>query len=382
MNINKFTCQVPFGTVSIRTESIILIEEVLKSRMVTNGKYVKEFEESFAKLFNKNYAVAVNSGTAAVTHALASLYSMGAKRGDEVILPALTFVASANAIIEAGFKPVFVDVHTDTLLMNIDQIPEKITDRTCAILAVHLMGKVLDIQKIKSILPSSVQIVEDTAEAHGAKLNDSCAGTQGIAGCFSLYAAHIITSIEGGIVITDDEEIYNRMRSLRNHGLELQGSNWTFEHIGFSSKMNELEAIVGLGNVNQFNHILETRRRNFNYLTDQFIRNEFTDLFTILTEEPNEKIGPHAFSIILKKGLPFTKAKFINFLNSKGIDNRNLFYSIPTQSNAYKYLGHKLGDFPESEHCSNNGTHIGIHQDLTIEQLDYVINSIKEFLNG
>jgi dTDP-4-amino-4,6-dideoxygalactose transaminase len=181
------------------------------------------------------------------------------------------------------------------------------------------------------------------------------------------------------MITTNSEKVYNICKSLRNHGLELQGSNWTFERIGFSAKMNELEAIVGLQNLSHVISTIYKRRTNFTYLEHAFMLNKFFDYFTTMKIEPNCTISPHAFPIIVKESSPFSKEDFVNFLNAKGIDNRNLFYSIPTQCKSYKkYI---TGSYTEAEFCSNNGTHIGIHQDLSLEQLDYITNSIKEFLN-
>ena len=129
-----------------------------------------------------------------------------------------------------------------------------------------------------------------------------------------------------------------------------------------------------------FSTILEKRRRNLLYLIKKF--KKFEPYFYILKEEPHEKIGPHAFSIILKKGAKFSKEEFVNYIEKAGVDSRNLFYSIPTQCPSYAFLGYKLGDFPEAEYCSDQGTHIGIHQDIELADLDYVEEVVGKFLKG
>jgi dTDP-4-amino-4,6-dideoxygalactose transaminase len=144
--------------------------------------------------------------------------------------------------------------------------------------------------------------------------------------------------------------------------------------------MNELEAAVGLGNIKIFGQILAKRRRNLLYLIDKFKR--FEKYFITIKEESHEKIGPHAFSIIVREKMPFTKDEFVAYLDRSGVDSRNLFYSIPTQCPSYAFLGKKLGDFPEAEYCSNNGTHIGIHQDIELKQLDYVAQVTEDFLKS
>lgn len=270
----------------------------------------------------------------------------------------------------------FVDVRRETLNIDVEKIEAAITKKTRAIMPVHLMGKPADMDTIMAIAKKHrLMVIEDTAEAHGARYKGRLAGSIGDLAAFSLYAAHIITSIEGGMIITDDPAKAAALRSLRNHGME---NKFDFKRIGFSAKMNEIEAAVGLGNIAIFHQILQKRRRNLLYLMEKFAR--FEEYFLYTKEEPGEEIGPHAFGIILKEGCPFTKDEFVAFLDAQGVDSRNLFYSIPTQCESYAFLGHRLGDFPEAEYCSDYGTHIGIHQGIELEQLDYVIEVVEKFL--
>lgn len=372
----KADYKVPFGTVSITPKARQLIDAALASGWVTKGKYVKEFEEKFAALFGVKHGVAVSSGTDADALACAALYDLGARRGDEVIVPALSFVATGNAVFQAGLTPVFVDVRRETLNIDVTQIEARITARTRAIMPVHLMGKPADMDAVSAIARKhGLKVIEDAAEAHGAEYRGRKVGAIGDMSCFSLYAAHIITTIEGGMILTDDARTAEVLMSLRNHGMR---GKFTFERIGFSAKMNELEAAVGLGNMEIFDDILARRRRNMLYLIEKFRR--FEDIFITLREEPYEKLGPHAFSIILREGLPFTKDEFVADLEANGVDSRNLFYSMPTQCPSYAFLGYERGDFSEAEYCSDHGTHIGIHQDITIEQLDHVVGVVEGFL--
>lgn len=374
----KAKYKVPFGTVSITENARRLIDHALETKWVTRGKYVQEFEEKFAALFGVKEAVAVSSGTDADALACAVLYDFGARRGDEIIIPALTFVATANAVFQAGFTPVFVDVERETLNINPQKIEEAITPKTRAIMPVHLMGKPAPMDAIMAIAKKHrLRVIEDAAEAHGAEYRGRKIGSIGEMAAFSLYAAHIVTTIEGGITITDNPAMAEALRSLRNHGIV---GKFEFRRIGFSAKMNEIEAAVGLGNIEIFEQILRKRRRNLLYLIEKF--KKFDESFITITEEPHEKIGPHAFSIIVRKNAGFTKDELVAYYDKAGIDSRNLFYSIPTQCPSYAFLGKKLGDFPEAEYCSDNGTHIGIHQDIELKQLDYVAAVTEEFLNA
>jgi len=376
--LKKAGYKVPFGTVSITDKAKKLIDHAIATKWVTKGAYVREFEEKFAALFGVRHGIAVSSGTDADAIACAVLYDFGAKRGDEIIIPALTFVATGNAVLQAGFKPVFVDIKRETLNIDPDKIEAAITPRTRALMPVHLMGKPAQMDIIMAIAKKhKLHVIEDAAEAHGAEYKGQKIGAIGDMACFSLYAAHIITTIEGGMLITNNDQMAEAARSLRNHGID---GKFRFKRIGFSAKMNEIEAAVGLGNLEIFYDILEKRRRNVRYLIKEFAR--FKEYFWYLQEESYEVLGPHAFSIILKPGLNFTKDEFVSFLEKEGVDSRNLFYSIPTQTPSYEFMGYKLGSFPETEYCSDHGTHIGCHQDIELSQCDYAIDVVAKFLKS
>jgi dTDP-4-amino-4,6-dideoxygalactose transaminase len=377
-----------------------LINEILESGRVSTGKYVREFEEKFAVLIGRKEAVAVSSGTDADTLALAVLHDFGAKRGDEIIVPALSFIATGNAVLHAGFIPVFVDIERETLNIDVKKIENAITKKTRAIMPVHLMGKPADMDAINEIAKKyGLYVIEDAAEAYGAIYKGRKIGTLGDLAAFSTYLAHMISTVEGGVVVTDREDFAEILRSLRAHGtackckvctLRAKGgycpkrfqygedTRFLFERIGYSSKMNELEAAVGLGNLEIFDQILEKRRKNWEMLYKKF--KQFEPYLTTIKENENEKIGPHAFPIIISEDAPFTRREMVDFLEKNGIETRSLFSSIPTQCKGYKFLGYKLGDFPNAEFIGRNGLHIGVHQDLSEEHIEYIIEKIKEFL--
>lgn len=394
--------KIPFGTISITKESKNLINEILDSGRVSSGKYVREFEERFAKLVGVKEAVAVSSGTDADTLALSVLHDFGAKRGDEIILPALSFVATGNAVLHAGFKPVFVDIERETLNINPKEIEKVITKKTKAIFPVHLMGKPAEMDSICQIAKKyNLYVIEDAAEAHGARYKGRNVGTLGNIGAFSLYVAHMISTGEGGIIVTDREDFAEILRSLRTHGrackckvctLNISSGycpkrfqhgediRFLFERIGYSSKMNELEAAVGLGNLNIFNEILEKRRKNLIYLKNKF--EKFKPYLTTIKEEKEEQIGPHAFPIIIQEGAPFKRSQLVDYLEKNEIETRHLFSSMPTQCQGFSFLGYKLGDFPKAEYIGNNGLHIGVHQDLNEKHLNYFIETVDKFLSA
>lgn len=393
--------RIPFGTLSITESAREHILHALDSRRLSCGALVAEFERQFADFIGAGEAVSVSTGTDADALALAVLYDFGANRGDEVIIPSLSFVATGNAVLQAGFTPVFVDIDRRTLTIDPSGIEQAITEKTRAIMPVHLMGKPADMDPILHLAQRyGLLVVEDAAEAHGATYKGKNVGTIGDLGAFSLYVAHIISTIEGGIVVTNRPEMADILRSLRSHGRACTCSpcqlntesgycpkrfqsdggmdiRFVFDRIGFSSKMNELEAAVGLGTLGIVDRVIEKRRANLLALTEGI--RQFDQFYTIHAA-PHEEIGPHAFPVILTEDCPFTREDFARFLEEKGIETRTLFASMPTQCSGFAYLGHRYGEFPNAEYVGKNGIHIGVHQDLDRDDCDYVIDTVGLFL--
>lgn len=390
--------RIPFGTMSLTPTSRRLINECLDRERVSGGMLVHQFENEIAKLIGVKESVAVSSGTDADMLALAVLHDFGAQRGDEVILPALSYVATGHAVIHAGFKPVFVDIDPNTLNINVDAIEAAITARTRALFPVHLMGKPAAMDEINAIAKQhKLAVIEDAAEAWGALYKGRPAGALADMGAFSLYVAHIITTGDGGIVTTDREDYAEILRSLRGHGRAcackvcvstvsggqcakrfadkmIGDRRFHFERIGYSSRMNDLEAALGIGSLELYDEIIEVRHRNLIAMIDGF--KQFEEFFTIYPEESHERIGPHAFPFVLKENAPFSRDDVLLHLQSNGIDPRTLFTSIPTQCGGYEFLGHKLGDFPHSEHVGLQGVHIGVHQDISLDDVSYFIDVV------
>lgn len=393
---------VPFGTISIPRKTRELVQEILDNKRISSGKYVRQFEDKFAEIVGAKEAVAVSSGTDADILALAVLHDFGAKRDDEVIVPALSFVATGNAVVHAGFRPVFVDIERETLNIDPSLIEDAITEKTRAIMPVHLMGKPADMDSVSAIAARhNLWVIEDAAEAHGAFYKGKPAGSLGDLGAFSLYIAHIITTGEGGIVTADNEEHAEILRSLRSHGRackckqctlniasgycpkRFQGDNgedirFVFERIGYSCKMNELEAAIGLGNLENYESILKKRRENLLYVLERFQR--FAPYLATIKEEPHERIGPHAIPIVVQEAASFTRTELTNYLEKEGIETRTLFASMPTQCRGFEFLGYRLGQFPNTEYMGNHGLHVGVHHDLGLEEMDYLLERLGHFL--
>ena len=390
----------PFGTVTITPYTRRLIKKALDSGRVSGGRLVRDFERKFAALVGSKEAVAVSSGTDAVALALAVLYDSGARRNDEVIVPALSFAATGNAVLQAGFTPIFVDIQRHTLNINPEKVEGAITEKTKAILVVHLMGKPADMDAITRIAKKhKLFLIEDAAEAQGARYKGKNVGTLGDMAAFSLYIAHIISTVEGGIIATNNRAYAEVARSLRAHGrackcdaciINVNSSycakrfhynedvRFIFERIGFSAKMNELEAAFGLGYLKAYDTIFRRRKKNVMYLRKRF--EKFNRYFYTTEEAPDEEIAPYAFPIIVKEKTKFKREQFIHFLEKNGIEARTLFASMPTQCAGFAFLGHEFGDFPQAEYIGKNGLHIGVHQGINRAAIDYFIKTTEKFL--
>ncbi|MEW6076918.1 MAG: DegT/DnrJ/EryC1/StrS family aminotransferase [Thermodesulfobacteriota bacterium] len=389
----------PFGNITIQNISRRLIDEALAAGRISSGNLVRRFEERFAELVGVREAIAVSSGTDADILALSVLYDFGARRGDEVIIPALSFVATGHAVIHAGFTPVFVDIDPVSLNIDPEKIEAVITEKTRAIMPVHLMGKPADMVAIRKIADRyGLVVIEDAAQAHGALYKGKTAGSIGDMAAFSLYVAHLVTTGEGGIVTTDNESYAKILRSLRSHGRacdcrvcrlnvssgycperfrEGRDIRFVTRRPGFSSKMNELEAALGIGCLEAYPAILEKRRANLMFVLEHF--EQFHPWLTTISEQADERIGPHAIPIIVGKEAPFSRNDLMRYLEENGIETRTLFEAMPTQCVSFAFLGHAPGDFPQAEYIGDNGLHVGVHDGLGIEEMQYLLDVLKRF---
>ena len=372
--------RIMFGDLRIGESARKYVLAALDKNWVSEGENVREFEREFAEKFGYRHCVATSSGTDAVICCCASLYDFGAKRGDEIIVPAVTFVASANAILAAGFLPRFVDVEVDTLNIDPAKIEAAVNDRTRAIMAVHLMGKPCDMDIITEIASEhGLMIIEDACEAHGARYKDKVVGSIGDMGAFSFYAAHVVVAGEGGMIVTDSDEVADVVRSVKSHGRPAGSIYFDFQRIGFNSRMNELTAAVGLEGLERFDESFKKRKYNVYKLLK--LTEDLADYCYFIKEEPYERVSPHAFPVVLKDE-KYDCSKLYAYLESKSIQCKTLFGSLPTQHDAFRFMGHRPGDFPAAEYVGRNGLHFGIHQYLTDDDLEYISDTLKSYFQN
>ncbi len=369
--------RINFGDLKIGDTARRYIQRALDANWVSEGKNVSEFEQKFAEKFGYKYAIATSSGTDADLVACALLYDFGAKRGDEIIVPACCFVSCANAILAAGFIPKFVDIDIKTLNIDPEKIEAAVTKKTRAIMVVHTMGKPCEMDKIMEIASSrNLMVIEDSCEAHGATYKNRVVGSIGDMGTFSFYAAHVIVAGEGGMIVSNNNEIARVAKSVKSHGRPFNSVYFDFQRIGFNSRMNELTAAVGLEGIERFDETYNTRKKNL-YKLLEFTR-ELDEFCYFLKEEKYEKVSPHAFPLVLKDE-KYDCSKLYHYLEDKGIQCKTLFGSLPTQHQAFKFLGYKLGQFPASEYVGENGLHFGMHQYLTADDLLFISETLKSY---
>jgi dTDP-4-amino-4,6-dideoxygalactose transaminase len=284
-----------------------------------------------------------------------------------------------NSPLAAGFKPVFVDIERETLNINPDLIEEKITDKTVAIMPVHTMGKPCEMDKIVEIAgENNLYVIEDSCEAHGARYKGEFVGKWGDMATFSFYMAHLVWAGEGGMVSTNDEEIANSVKTVRNHG-RMPGSQY-MDHIspGLNLKMSDLHATVGRAHLEDFWKIFRKRKDNLNYLLEG-ARDLENYVFFSREDSSVETTTPHGFSVTLRDP-SFNYGAFYDFLQRASINCKRNFGSMPTQHSGFAFLGHRLGEFPEAEYVGDNGLHIGVHEGLKREDLDYILERLHDYV--
>lgn len=269
---NNNSIKVPFFSPEITLQDKKIVSNALNSTLLTDGPKLGEFEDKFAKFTGAEYAVGVSNATSALH---LSLKACGIGKNDEVIIPDMTFVATASAVLLSNATPVLADVEKDDLNISIKSIEESISSRTKAILPVHFAGKACNMNKIKKIADRhDLLIIEDCAHAIGSRINDKHVGTFGNAGCFSFYPTKNITTLEGGMIITNSKKTADYVKTLRNHGIlkslserYSHGRPWEYDVLepGYNYRLDEIRAALGINQLKRIEQINARRRRAFEY---------------------------------------------------------------------------------------------------------------------
>lgn len=357
----------------ISDEEIAAVVATMKSGTIVQWPEVKRLEESFAKLCGTKYAVAFNSGTAALH---AGLYWFWVKDGDEVITTPFTFVASANPILMQQAKVVFVDISEEDFLIDINKVEEKISPRTKAIIPVSLYGQVYDYKKLKSItIWKDIKILEDACQSVWASQNGIMSGKCGHAWAFSLYATKNIMCGEGGILVTDDEEIADRARMLRHHG-QSEKTRYQYFDIGYNYRLPDI--LAAIGNV-QFSKLPDfTERRQ--HVASLYLK-ELKDIKGLILPKINTGNTHvfHQFVIRITPDFPLSREELIAKLKEEGIGT-NIYYPKPLHLHPhFEKMGYKLWDFPVAEKMALEVLALPVHPSVTEEEAHFIIETLKKY---
>ena len=347
----------------IREVTAVLSEKSLTSSSFEGGKRVQQFEKLLSKFVKSKFAVAVNSGTAALQ---ACLYAIDIKPGDEVLVPSFTFVATANSVKSVGAKPVFVDILNDNYTMDPNDLRKKITRRTKAIIPVHLYGHMAYMDEILEMAKKkNIKIIEDASQSLGSKLKGKHSGTFSHLGCFSLYAGKVITSGEGGAIVTDDKKLFEKLRQIRNHGL---AKNNLTTRLGLNLRLSEISAAIAKIQMKKLPRLLSQRKKNAQILTD-LLKNEDV----ILPEQrKNEIVNWYLYTIAIKN-----RDNALKNLNTSGI-GAMIYYSTPIHKTPYYKTKLRLSN---TEWASSQVLSLPIHPKVGKRDLIRMKKIILESMN-
>ena len=357
----------PISKPSITSLEVEYVSDAVKSGWVSSlGYYVEEFEKEFAKFCGVKYAVLTNNGTTGLHLAL---YSLGITESDEVIIPDLTFVATANAVKYLNAIPIMVDINPISLCIDVNIIEYAITSKTKAIIPVHLYGHPAEMDKINIIAKkNNLFVIEDAAEAHGALYKGHRVGSLSHCGVFSFYGNKIITTGEGGAITTNDYLLYERLKFLRDHAMSKEKRYWHTE-VGFNYRMTNMQAALGLAQLSRIDEILSQRESIFKWYTNHLDLNSAIHLNT-----KSDFVNPVFWIICLEiEGISESERnKFIYNLKEKGVETRPYFFPVskmPMFENCNNIV---------SEYKSKIGLNIPTYHDLT--EIDII--NISKIINN
>jgi dTDP-4-amino-4,6-dideoxygalactose transaminase len=361
--------KIPYVNLSYKNKSkkelIKVFKKVLDKGQFVGGDEIDLFEKKIAKLCGTKYAVALNSGTDALTLAL---HLLGVRKGDEVITPPNSFIASTAVIVHLGAKPVFVDVLSD---QNIDpnKIQSAITKKTKVIMPVHLSGRMCQMDKIMSIAKKNkISVVEDAAQSIGSKYKNKMSGSYGDFGCFSAHPLKNLNALgDSGYLTTNSFKYYKKIKSLSNHGMENRN---IIKNFGYISRMDNLQAAFLNYKLKNLDKVISQRRKNA-----LIYMNELDSRFVFFNDEKENEFNTyHTFVIQIR-----FRNKLRKYLLNKGIGT-SIHYPVPIHLQpASKFLGHKIGDFKITENQSKKILTLPVNENLSSDQVKYICRCINKF---
>ena len=351
--------------------------DCLKTNWISSaGKYIPEFEKRFAEYCGCKYGISTTSGTTALHLALASL---GIGPGDEVIMPAFTMAACAFAVIYTGAKPVLVDAERRTWNIDMAQLERRVTERTKAIMPVHIYGHPCHMDPVMEIAKRhSLFVVEDAAEAHGAEYKGIRVGSIGQLGCFSFYANKIITTGEGGMIVTNDAQLAEKARRLKDQAFSPQ-RRFLHTSIGFNYRMTNVQAAIGLGQMEIIDRFVEMRRKNASLYSAGL---KGIPGITLPEQMKWAKNVYWMFGILTDERLGVTRDSLMQKLKEKGVDTRTFFIPMHVQP-AFLDMGLFKGEsYPVATELSERGLYLPSGSGLKSEEIDYICACVRSIASG
>lgn len=357
----------------IDQEEIDAVVAVMKSGMIAQGPETAKLEQKFAEYCGVKYAVAFNSGTAAIH---AGLYALGLKEGDEVITTPFTFVATANPILMLCGKVIFADISEKDFNIDTVEIEKKITPRTKAIIPVDLYGQLCDYDKLEKIAKKyDLKILEDACQAVGAENNGVKAGTFGDVAAFSLYATKNIMCGEGGLITTNSDVIAEKCKMFRHHG-QSEAKRYEYLDLGYNYRLTDICAAIGVKQLAKADTFNQKRIENAKKLAEGLMGIE--GIILPKTKEGSKHVF-HQFTIRITEEFGATREDLQNFLSAQGIGT-GIYYPKPLHMHEhFKRLGYNEGDFPVAEKMAQEVLSLPVHPSLTDLELTIIITAIKEF---
>ena len=341
----------------------------------SEGSFVREFENKFAKKVNRKYGISVSNGTAAIQLAFESL---NLKKGDEVILPSFTIISCILPVIRAGLTPVLVDSDLKTWNMDVNQVEKKITSKTKVIIAPHIYGLPIDMDPLLKIAKKNkIKIIEDAAEVLGLKYKNKECGSFGDVSTFSFYANKHITTGEGGMIVTNSKEIAEKCRSLRNICFNNERRFLHYE-LGWNYRFTNIQAAIGLAQLEKLNKFIVKKRNIGKIYNKKIPKNKIFE--TPLDKKNYAKNIYWVYGLLVKKKSPISMNSLMKKLKESGIETRNFFWPLHKQPVLKKMGLFKNVKLPVSEYLAKNGLYLPSGLGMTSLQQKYVINKIKKII--
>jgi perosamine synthetase len=353
-----------------REVTAVLEENALTTAARDGGKRVRDFESQMKSYLKAKHVLAVNSGTAALH---AALLAAGIQQGDEVLIPSFTFVATANAVVAAGGKPVFVDVKKDDYTIDVSDLESKITEKSKVVIPVHLYGHPSDMDEIAELADKhSLEVIEDACQSLGSTYKNKQTGTFGAMGCFSMYASKVLTAGEGGAISTDSDELADKIKMIRNHGM-VEGYDTRI--LGMNLRLPELSAAVAKVQMQKLEKMLEIRRRNAELLSKLLFQSAKKSGMKIPEETADKKFNWYLYTVAFENNRDKIKEKLM-----KDNIGATVYYSPPVHKTPF-YMQMAQGiKLQSTEWCADHVLSLPVHPHVSEVEIEQIASTLNDAL--